>query len=657
MSAIRILIVEDERIVSRDIQNTLKRLSYKPLAVATTGEEAISLAGDLQPDLILMDIRLEGDLDGVEAARIIDRKHKVPVIFLTGLSDAHTLDRAKATGSFGYVLKPFEEHELKFAIEIAVSKHKLETDLREATKAAQAANEAKTAFLATVSHELRTPMNGILGMAELLLHSALDNEQKEYLELIKNSGWALMNVLNDILDYAKIEAKTLELRMGEFNLRELVQGVVRSLAFQARKKGLSIDCVITPDIPRWLKGDSGRLRKIITHLLHNAIKFSDSGGVALDIGLDQAKTGRGQPLPENVRLIFSIADTGIGVPDGQLGTIFESFTQVESYLTRRYGGLGLGLATCKQLVGLLGGDIRAESALNQGSVFTFSAIFETLPQADPRQAPTHRPCSADMLKGRRVLLADDDPTSETLVYHLIEAKGMEVVCVSTGAQAVQELTRHPFDLVLMDIQMPELDGLEATRTIRNPATGCHNPHIPIIALTAHAFKSDEEACLAAGMDAYLAKPVDGSTLCAAMESILTGRHHPPASSQPQSTSQDLNLTDTLRRLGGDLPLLREVYHAFATDLPNRLKELESQLASGDMPGALRSAHSLKGAAMNAGAERLRDAASTVFDRLKAQRPDLADQAMAELHASFQQALTLVLNQLRTPPAPGPGSTP
>jgi CheY-like chemotaxis protein/HPt (histidine-containing phosphotransfer) domain-containing protein len=301
----------------------------------------------------------------------------------------------------------------------------------------------------------------------------------------------------------------------------------------------------------------------------------------------------------------------------------------------------------------MGGEILAESAAGQGSVFTFSARFEALPQADPRLAPARG--ASNLLEGKRVLVADDDPTSETLVYNLIESKGLRVDCVANGAQAVRELTRRAFDAVIMDIQMPELDGLAATRLIRDPATGCLNPDIPIIALTAHAFKRDEEACLEAGMTAYLSKPVEGSTLCAALESVLAGQAANPGGPQAGPAPMDLNVADTLRRLGGDSELLCEVFQAFASDLPLRLSELDSLLASGNLDPALRAAHSLKGASMNTGAEKVRDAAATVYDHLKAGRPDLATRAMPALHGVFQLALAQVLDFLREndqmPPTP------
>ena len=297
-----------------------------------------------------------------------------PLFSLPLFSDENTLSRAKLSGPFGYLLKPFEERELRSSIEIALYKHGMEQEYRQAVADAEAANEAKSSFLATISHELRTPMNGILGLSEILLGSGLESDQQEYVELIKGSASSLLRVLNDMLDYSKIERRILELREGVFDVRKTLELVMNSHQPNAENKGLHMDCYVHPEVSGQLQGDSGRLTQILNNLVSNAIKYTDKGGIVIEVMPDDCES---DPYPAGcTRLLFVVSDTGLGISRSKADTIFESFTQLEDYMTRKHGGIGLGLAITHILVNMLQGAIWVDTQLAQGSSFYFTAVFK-----------------------------------------------------------------------------------------------------------------------------------------------------------------------------------------------------------------------------------------------------------------------------------------
>lgn len=509
MGKSRILVVDDERVVSLDIQAALKRLGYSVAGAAVTGEQSVDMAGKLRPDLVLMDVKLQGEMDGIEAAERISRLFDVPVIFLTAYSDEDTLARAKMSGPFGFLLKPFEERDLHSAIEVALYKHQMEQDLHRAKRAAEAANEAKTSFLATISHELRTPMNGILGMTELVMLShELPEDVRDNLQLVKDSALTLMSVLNQILDYSKMEAKILELREGEFALVPLLEKTLEPHRLLAEKKGVEFDLEVSSALPRRVKGDSGRLRQIVNNIVGNAVKFTDSGFIRVKVALcgdDDCKTFFSVPRGQ-VRLHFTVRDSGCGIPEGKEDLIFESFTQVEDYMTRRQGGLGLGLAIAKRLVALMGGEIWVECD-QAGSCFHFTCIFSLLDE----DVDVHGSTASD-LAGMTILVAEDNYVNRRFVVRSLEMLGARVKEAENGLEALNATQEDMFDAVLMDIQLPVLDGIEATRKLRDPSNRNQNMNTPVIALTAHAMAGDRNRCLASGMDEYIAKPVDMETL-------------------------------------------------------------------------------------------------------------------------------------------------
>jgi len=520
MNSERILVVEDDSIARFDIGAALERAGYEVVGMASTGEEALELADTLAPALVLMDIRLEGDMDGVEAANEISRRFDLPVIFLTVYADEETLRWAKISGPFGYLLKPVDHKELKSAIEVGLYKHQMERELRKAKQAAESANRAKTAFLATISHELRTPMNGVLGMTELLLLSDLENPYRENVQLIKESAISLLSVLNQIIDYSKLETSTMKLREIDFRLEDLVTGLMSQYERTAESKGIRLKYTISSNLPEWVFGDSAKVRQVLGNLLNNAVKFTRQGHVIVDISPAPAngRAKNGDVVPVHIQ----IKDTGIGIPSEKLDVMFESFTQAEDHLFHGTGALGLGLAIVQRLVTVLNGSVHCSSAEGTGS--TFSLIIPLKPSKYILQTPLAAVMAEEKpLNGARVLVAEDDLVNQRYIVRLLERMGCEVVLAEEGTEAVEALKEKDFDIVLMDVEMPGMNGIEATRLIREPGTGCRNPEVPIIALTAHAMWGDEQRCLHAGMDDYVAKPVDLDTVAAIIQSVLEKR--------------------------------------------------------------------------------------------------------------------------------------
>ncbi len=379
----------------------------------------------------------------------------------------------------------------------------IEIALRKARDDAENANRIKDEFLANISHELRTPLNGVLGMLHLLRDSALNDEQMELADIAVNSGRHLVTLLSDILDISSIEAGAVALDSTDFQLREILDTIHDVFKDAAAEKFIALSIDAAPEVPNHLEGDGSRLRQVLFNLVGNAVKFTASGQVTLGVGLSPNRED------DQIRLLFEISDTGIGIPDEMVGLIFDPFTQVDGSHTRRYGGMGLGLSIVKKLVGLMGGNISIDTEKGTGTTICFTALFGT-----PAPAVV-APCAVDAcppMPSRRILLAEDDRVNRITATRFLEKLGHQVVAVENGWLAVEAILNGNFDLVLMDIQMPEMNGFEATAAIRRNAGLGEKANVPIIALTAHAMEKDRNKCFFAGMTDYIAKPVELSTL-------------------------------------------------------------------------------------------------------------------------------------------------
>jgi PAS domain S-box-containing protein len=667
------------------------------------------------------------------------------------------------------------------------SRRTMEAELRRARDVAEAANRAKSDFLARMSHEIRTPMHGILGMTRLALESASDPDQRECLGMVLASADALLTIINDILDFSRIEAGKLSLEEAPFHVRDSIADAVRALALRAQQKGLELACHVAPDVPDLLIGDVGRLRQVLINLTGNAIKFTDAGEIVVRV--TQAQAPEDQP---GRWLHFEVSDTGIGIPKDKRSAIFEPFEQVDGSMTRKYGGTGLGLAISAQLVSLMGGRMWVESEEGRGSRFHFTAGFssavgvaasglavqepvdlhglrvliiddnathreilhemflawrmrpvtvgsaeEALTEAelaaeagqpfqaaladsgvDPAGGPTlverlrqhpglsgpvilmlasaggplgserwrtagaqaailkplkqselldtllsavtsspgvprrqQLPAgpSLSLLPPLRVLLAEDNPVNQRLAARLLEKAGHSVHVAANGKLALEALAEAPFDLVLMDVQMPEMGGLEATQALRarERTTG---GHVPVIALTAHAMKGDRERCLAAGMDGYVTKPIREQDLYAAILQALSDLAPqmltPPLTPPAQPSALPLHdEAEALTRCGGDRALLGELVDMFLAEVPRWTSSLEAALAAGDAETLHRGAHSIKGAVATFGAEEARAAALALEVAAREKRLADAPAALAALKEALAR-LCPALSQLR-----------
>jgi two-component system, sensor histidine kinase len=469
-----------------------------------------------------------------------------------------------------------------------------------AKDAAESANRAKGQFLANMSHEIRTPINGIMGMTELALATYLDQEQRDYLLMVKSSSESLLSVINDILDFSKVDSGKLDLEEIEFELSDCIEETMKSLTWRALQKGLNLAYDIGAEVPNHLIGDSGRLRQILLNLTGNAIKFTEQGTVQVEISSVLLPDGQAE-------LHFSVQDTGIGIPLDKHELLFRPFSQADNSTTRKYGGTGLGLAISTQLVRLMNGKMWLESEVGQGSTFHFTACFvlglsqTARPAAALAIAPRQTPRESRQL---RILLAEDNAVNQAVIMRVLQKMGHSAVLARNGKEALALATNEKFEVAFMDVQMPEMDGLAATAAIRE-AEKITMTHLPIIAMTAHAMKGDRERCLQAGMDGYISKPLRFSDI----EDVLANLDHPPVVvKQNLPNPSAWSKANALDRLGGDDELLQELCKIYLEESPKLLEKLRRAVADGDAETIRFVAHSIKGEVSYLGAEKASQAA-------------------------------------------------
>jgi signal transduction histidine kinase/ActR/RegA family two-component response regulator len=415
------------------------------------------------------------------------------------------------------VLRRDKQRELQLATVIAERTRGIEAEKDHA----QDISRIKSQFVVNISHEIRTPMNGILGGLELALKTELNAEQSEYLELSRTSAESLMAVLDDILQFAGTELDNLDVPHVDFTLRQCVHGAVSLLESVATQKGLTLRTELSADLPERVSGDPARLHQVLTKVVDNAVKFSSHGQIVVSVCQEARESGEKPHEDGSLTLLFGIQDVGIGIPVDKHDAIFEPFLQVGGALSRNVGGAGLGLAVCKRLVRVLGGRMWVESTVGQGSRFYFTAIVQSAKQTKLDKSPVPVVSESRASAGARaqVLLVEDNRVNQIVALRLLEKRGFHCLVASNGREALAILADASVNLVLMDIQMPEMDGYEATRCIRELERNT-GAHVPIIAMTAHATSADRDACLLAGMDGYIAKPVKSDRLYAAIDAAI-----------------------------------------------------------------------------------------------------------------------------------------
>jgi signal transduction histidine kinase/DNA-binding response OmpR family regulator len=555
--------------------------------------------------------------------------------FYGGVLQAVTrLDRASRrmlTGDFRRRVVLDSRDELHQVIE---SFNRIAARLRAEWERADAATRAKSDFLAMMSHEIRTPLSGVLGMLHLLLDTSLSERQRHYAETIRESGEALLHILNDILDFSKMEAGKLELRPLDFDLGSLVASVITLLGPRAQEKHLALESQLAPDVPGALRGDAGRLRQVLLNLVGNAIKFTDAGAVRVEVAR----------VDDHPTLRFAVTDTGVGIPDDARQRLFQEFSQVDHSSGRRFGGTGLGLAISKKIVTAMGGAIGVDSIPDRGSTFWFTVAFEAAAgevasAPPPEVSPTAAPTSEGAVPLLRVLVAEDNPVSQEVAAGLLRSRGHTVDVVADGRAAVEAVRGGTYDVVLMDLHMPGLDGIEATREIRRlrDAKG----GLPIIGLSASAMQDSAERALAAGMNGQLVKPIDPEALAAALA------HHVPRAAAGATAPSPAAVVDEehLRLLVESLG--PEKVAELVLELPEHARVQRELLiaaqAAGDLAGARAAAHVLAGMAASLGLTALSELTGAIeqaclegqADRVAALRSRLdpsIDAALARLRA-------------------------
>ncbi len=508
-----------------------------------------------------------------------------------------TSPRGRIYQHFDYPFTDSDGALLVLAMGLDITERKqMEEQLQKAKEVADAANLSKSRFLAHMSHEIRTPLNAIIGMADLLLETAAFPDQREGLQVVISSADTLLSIVNDVLDFAKIEAGKLEIEATDFSLRSLVDDIIQLFRLRALNRGLALSYAVAPQVPDVVTGDPVRLRQVLINLLGNAVKFTEQGEVTLRVD-KVAEAG------QEVTLHFAVRDTGIGIPSERQAVIFEAFSQADSSMTRRFGGTGLGLAISSQLVGLLGGAISVESTPGHGSTFHFTVRL-TMPAPGMLAAPAADPpaVAAAAAPGLSagdlsllILLAEDNPVNQQVAVRMLEKRGHQVVVAGDGRQALSCWENMTFDLILMDIQMPDLNGIGATLAIREYER-VHGGHIPIIAMTACTTQEDLNDCLQAGMDDYLAKPIKSRNLLSTMARVLAraqGAALPDAT--PMHTAElYFDLARALGNVDGDVTLLCELAQIFTREWPRQVAGIRQAMYNSDTEAMVYYAHALKG---------------------------------------------------------------